>query len=160
MLEALLYPESIAVIGASKSPGKVGYAVLDNLIKAGFKGPLIPVNPTADEVLGLPCYKDVRDAGVKVDHSIIVVPNKAVLAAVEASVAAGAKAVTVITAGFKEVGAEGAAMEREVAEYCRKRGVRMLGPNCLGLLNTENSMNASFAAQFRSEEHTSELQSQ
>ncbi|NLV40805.1 MAG: CoA-binding protein [Candidatus Hydrogenedentes bacterium] len=148
MLEALLYPESIAVIGASKSPGKVGYAVLDNLIKAGFKGPLIPVNPTADEILGLRCHKDVRDAGVKVDHSIIVVPNKAVLAAVEASVAAGARAVTVITAGFKEVGAEGAAMEREVAEYCRKRGVRMLGPNCLGLLNTQNHMNASFAAQF------------
>ncbi len=147
MLEALLYPEAIAVIGASKSPGKVGYAILDNLIKGGYKGKIIPVNPTTDEILGIPCYKDVRDAGVKVDHSVIVVPNKAVLAALEASVAAGAKAVTVITAGFKETGKDGAAMELEIAAYCRKHNVRMLGPNCLGLINTENHMNASFAVQ-------------
>ncbi len=147
MLEALLYPQTVAVIGASKAPGKVGYAILDNLIRAGFKGKIIPVNPTTGEILGLPCYKDVREAGVKVDHSVIVVPNKAVLPAVEASIAAGAKAITVITAGFKEVGAEGAAMEKEIAAYCRRRGVRMLGPNCLGLINTENHMNASFAVQ-------------
>lgn len=147
MLEALLYPQTVAVIGASKAPGKVGYAILDNLIKGGFKGKIIPVNPTTDEILGLSCYKDVRDAGTKVDHSVIVVPGKAVLSALEASVAAGAKAVTVITAGFKEVGADGAAMEKQIADFCRKRGVRMLGPNCLGLINTENHMNASFAVQ-------------
>ena len=147
MLEALLYPEAIAVIGASKSPGKVGFAVLDNLIKAGYQGKIIPVNPTTSEILGLPCYKDVREAGVKIDHSIIVVPGKAVLAALEASVAAGARAVTVITAGFKEVGKDGAQMEREIADFCKSRGVRMLGPNCLGLINTENHMNASFAVQ-------------
>lgn len=147
MLEELLRPKAIAVIGASRTPGKVGYAILSNLIKAGFDGAIIPVNPTTDEMMGLKCYKDPRDAGIKIDLSIVVVPNKAVMGALESSVAAGAKAICVITAGFKEVGKEGAEMEIAIAEYCKSRGVRLLGPNCLGLLNTENKMNASFAVQ-------------
>jgi len=97
--------------------------------------------------MGLACYEDPRAAGVEVDLSIIVVPPGAVLTAVEASAAAGAKAVAVITAGFKEVGKDGAQLEQDLAAACRDKGLRLLGPNCLGLINTENRMNASFAVQ-------------
>lgn len=147
MLDGLLYPNAVAVIGASRSPGKVGYAILSNLVASGYAGKIIPVNPKIDEILGLPCYKDVREAKIKVDLCIVVVPPAAVMAALESAAAAGAQAVTVITAGFKEVGAEGAAREKEIAAYCRKQRMRLLGPNCLGLINTANKMNASFAAQ-------------
>ncbi|HDP33522.1 MAG TPA: CoA-binding protein [Candidatus Hydrogenedentes bacterium] len=147
MLDGLLYPRSVAVIGASRSPGKVGYAILSNLVSGGFEGKIIPVNPQVDEILGLPCYRDAREAKIKVDLCIIVVPPGAVMGALESASAAGAQAVTIITAGFKEVGAAGAARENEIAAYCRKRRMRLLGPNCLGLINTANNMNASFAAQ-------------
>lgn len=147
MLEGLLYPKSVAVIGASRVPGKVGYSILSNLISAGFQGKIFPVNPTADEMMGLPCYHDVRDTHQEVDHCIIVVPPKAVMSALESAAAVKARACTVITAGFKEVGAEGAAKELEMLQFCRKHHIRLLGPNCLGLINTENHMNASFAAQ-------------
>jgi acetate---CoA ligase (ADP-forming) len=147
MLEALLTPDTIAVVGASRTPGKVGYAILNNLINAGFKGKIIPVNPGADEILGLPCYPKVEASGDGIDLGVIVVPPQAVLKAIESCVRAGAKAVVVITAGFKEVGEEGAKLEREIAQYCTDHKVSLLGPNCLGLLNTENDMNASFAVQ-------------
>ncbi len=147
MLQALLYPKTIAVIGASRTPGKVGHAILSNLLKAGFQGRIVPVNPSGDEVLGLRCHKDLSAVEGQLDLSIIVVPTKLVKGAIDESIRAGAKAITVITAGFKEVGAEGAALEREIAVLCQEKGVRLLGPNCLGLINTENNMNASFASQ-------------
>ena len=147
MLDGLLYPNSVAVIGASRTPGKVGSAILSNLINGGYQGKIIPVNPTTDELFGLPCYKDVRDAGINIDHCVIVVPQRFVMDALAGASAVRAKAVTVITAGFKEVGAEGAAKEKEMVAFCRKHSIRILGPNCLGLINTENRMNASFAAQ-------------
>ncbi len=147
MLDALFYPKTVAVIGASRSPGKVGYAILSNLVSSGFEGTIIPVNPQVDEILGLPCYKDVRDARQKIDLAIIVVPPSVVMPALESVAAADVQAVAVITAGFKEVGESGAALEREMASFCQKHRIRLLGPNCLGLINTENKMNASFAAQ-------------
>jgi len=147
MLDGLLYPNSVAVIGASRTPGKVGSAILSNLINGGYQGKIIPVNPTTDELFGLPCYKDVRDAGINIDHCVIVVPQRFVMDALAGASVVRAKAVTVITAGFKEVGAEGAAKEKEMVAFCRKHSIRILGPNCLGLINTENRMNASFAAQ-------------
>ena len=157
MLDGLLYPESVAVIGASRSPEKVGSAILSNLIGGGYKGKIIPVNPTTDELFGLPCYKDVRDAGITVDHCVVVVPQRFVMDALAGAAAVGSTAATVITAGFKEVGAEGAAKEREMLEFCQEHGIRILGPNCLGLINTENSMNASFSAQMPIPGHISVL---
>ena len=145
MLEGLLYPKSLAVIGASRVPGKVGYSILSNLIAAGFQGKIFPVNPTADEMLGLPCYPDVRETRQEVDHCIIVVPPKAVMAALESAAAVKAKACTVITAGFRKSARRG--QGTEMLDFCRKHSIRLLGPNCLGLINTENHMNASFAAQ-------------
>ena len=147
MLESLLSPRTVAVIGASRTPGKVGHEVLANLVNGGFKGQIVPVNPSADEVLGLRCYPDLKSYEGTIDLSVIALPSKLVKAAIEFSIGAGAKAVIVITAGFKEVGAEGAALEKEVAKVCASRGVRMMGPNCLGLINTENHLNASFAKQ-------------
>jgi acetyltransferase len=147
MLEALLVPEAVAVIGASRTPGKVGYEITANLVEGGFKGELVPVNPNAKEVLGRTCYPDLQTYGKKIDLSIIVLPAKVVKAAVESSIKAGAQAIVIISAGFKEVGHEGAALEKEITEYCTSRGVRLMGPNCLGHINTNHAMNASFAKQ-------------
>jgi len=146
MLEKLFYPDSIAVIGASASPGKVGNAVLSGLKDAGFEGKIVPVNPKADELLGIKNYKSLDEYGEKVDLSVIAVPTPAVKDAVAASIRHGAGAVIVITAGFKEVGPEGAELEAEIADMCRQNGVRMLGPNVLGLINTHHRLNASFAS--------------
>jgi len=147
MLESLLTPNTVAVIGASRTPGKVGYEIFANLINAGFKGTLVPINSSGEEVLGLRIYKDLKEYGKPIDMSVIAVPNKYVKSALQSSIEAGAKGVIVITAGFKETGKEGAALEKEIAEVCREAGVRMLGPNCLGLINTNHSLNASFATQ-------------
>jgi acetate---CoA ligase (ADP-forming) len=147
MLEKLLKPDTVAVIGASRTPGKVGHEVLANLINAGFQGTIVPVNPTADTVLDLPCFPTLKAYGKPVDLSVIAIPRGAVRSAVDESLAAGAGAICVITAGFKEVGEEGAALEREIAKVCTANHARLLGPNCLGLINTHHQMNASFAKQ-------------
>ncbi|MBN1670494.1 MAG: acetate--CoA ligase family protein [Kiritimatiellae bacterium] len=147
MLNELLCPETIAVVGASRTPGKVGHEIVANLINGGFKGAVVPINPSADEILGLPCHADCTRYGKPIDLSVVAIPSKHVRKAVEDSLAAGAKAVCVITAGFKEVGPEGAEQEAELARLCSAAGARLLGPNCLGLINAHHGMNASFAAQ-------------
>ncbi len=145
MLESLLSPKSVAVIGASRTPGKVGHDILANLMSGGFGGPIVPVNPSADEVLGLKCYPTLQQYGKGVELSVIVVPRNLVESAVRDSLDAGCGAIIVISAGFKETGEEGAALEKKIASLCKSRNVRMLGPNCLGLINTESKLNASFA---------------
>jgi acetate---CoA ligase (ADP-forming) len=145
MLESLFRPEAVAVIGASASPGKVGNAVMANLVQGGFAGKIIPVNPGTGEILGLSTYPSLHEAGEKVDLSVIAVPAPAVRGAVEESLRAGARSVVVMTAGFRETGPEGAAREAELVELCRREGARMLGPNCLGVINAHHRMNATFA---------------
>jgi acetyltransferase len=145
MLESLLNPKTVAVIGASRTPGKVGHEIVANLVQGGFAGTILPVNPSAREVLGLSCYPDLKTAGETVDLSVIAVPVKLVQGAIEDSIQAGAGAVMVISAGFKEVGSEGAEIEKKIADRCSAGGVRLLGPNCLGLINAHHRMNASFA---------------
>jgi acetyltransferase len=145
MFESLFKPKSIAVIGASRTPGKVGYEILKNLKEGGFEGDLVPVNPNADEIEGLKCYHHIGDYKGEVDCGIITVPSKLVESAIKDLVSSGVKTVVVITAGFKEIGKDGASLERKLADICRERGVRMLGPNVVGLINTHNRMNASFA---------------
>ncbi len=155
MLDALFSPGSVAVVGASRSPDKVGNRILANLIECGFTGQIVPVNPTASEILGLRCYPSLREYGRSVDLGVVVVPRPAVMAAVEDCIGAGAKALIVITAGFKETGPEGADLERELVRLCRARQVRLVGPNCLGLLNTERNLNASFAKVWPARGHIS-----
>jgi acetate---CoA ligase (ADP-forming) len=145
MLKELLYPKAIAIIGASQNPGKVGYGLVANLVEGGFEGEVVPVSLTATKILGLKCYRELADFKGKIDLGIIAVPVKAVKGALESCVDRGAKAVIVITAGFKEVGAEGVGLERELAESARASDVRLLGPNCIGVLNTHHRMNATFA---------------
>jgi len=144
MLEKLFKPSSVAVIGASSVPGKIGYMVLNHLVTQGYKGEIVPINPKADSILGQKAYKDLASHTGAVDLSVITVPTEHVKNAVIDSVEAGAGALIVITAGFKEVGHKGAVMEKEIVDICRSHNVRMLGPNVLGLINTYHSMNASF----------------
>ncbi|NOR04976.1 MAG: CoA-binding protein [Deltaproteobacteria bacterium] len=145
MLEALLHPKNVAVIGASRTSGKVGYEIVANLINGGFAGDIIPVNPSADQILGLKCYKTLKDYEGTVDLGIVTVPRQNAMAAAQSSIDAGVKALIVITAGYRETGEEGAKLEQELAGLCRSHNVRLLGPNCLGIMNTHHHMNASFA---------------
>jgi len=145
MLESLLYPQTVAVVGASRNPEKVGYAFMHNLTRGGFKGTIVPINLEAPEILGVKCYKSLDDFPGKVDLSVIVVGGKYVKDAIQGSIRAGAKTIVVITAGFKEVGAKGAEAEKELVALCQASGVRLMGPNCLGVLNTHHAMNATFA---------------
>jgi acetyltransferase len=145
MLETLFSPRAIAVIGASRTPGKVGHEIVANLLNSKFAGKIVPVNPSASDVLGIKCFPSPKASGVAIDLAVIAVPQPKVREAVDQAIDAGAQSVVIITAGFKEVGPEGAQSEKEIAASCAARGVRLLGPNCLGLLNPHHAMNASFA---------------
>ncbi|MBS7614238.1 acetate--CoA ligase family protein [Candidatus Bathyarchaeota archaeon] len=145
-LDAFFKPRSIAVIGASREPEKVGHKIVKNLIEYGFKGRLFPINPKADEILGLKCYSSVLDVPEQVDLAVIVVPGKIVPIIAEECGKKGVKGIVVISAGFSETGREGTQLERELLAICRKYNIRMQGPNCLGLINTQNRMNATFAS--------------
>lgn len=145
MLPSLFYPESIAVIGASRTPGKVGYEILANLLAGKFPGSIIAINPEAQEILDLPCYANLKEYGSNIELCLIALPQEQVEKAVKEAVAAKAKGIIIISAGFKESGESGAALEFKLADYCHRRHVRLLGPNCLGLINTYAQLNASFA---------------
>ena len=146
MLESLLYPKSVAVVGASRSPEKIGHAVLRNIIEGGFEGDIVAVNPKADEILGIKSYSSLTEYDGKVDLSIIVVPTPYVKDAIEDSLKAGVKAVCVITSGFKEIGPDGAKLQKEIVDLCKAAGARMLGPNVVGLMNPHHKFNASFGS--------------
>jgi acyl-CoA synthetase (NDP forming) len=145
MLSALFNPRSIAIIGASNDTKKVGHAVLQNLIRYRYEGRLIPVNPNCSEILGLKTYPKVSTTGERTDLAVIAVPAKFVPDTLIDCSAAGVKAAVILSAGFKEAGAEGTRLEQTVRDIARERGIRVLGPNCLGLINTGNDMNATFA---------------
>lgn len=140
-------PKSVAVIGASREPGKVGHDILKNLIDTGFEGPIYPVNPKADEVLGLQAHPDMASIPAdSVDLAVIVIPSKYVLAAIDQCAEKGVKGVIIISAGFKEAGPEGVALEKQLTAKCKEHGIRCIGPNCLGVISTPHKLNASFAA--------------
>ena len=145
MLDRLFSPRSIAVIGASKTVGKVGYLTLSNLVQSGFQGPIVPINSAGGELFGLPVYKQLADYPDPIDLVVIAVPAEMVPAAARDAVAKKAGAVVVVASGFKEAGPEGRALEDELIAICQRGGVRLLGPNCLGVINTAIRMNASFS---------------
>ncbi|MEW5746257.1 MAG: acetate--CoA ligase alpha subunit [Nitrospirota bacterium] len=145
MLDALFRPGSIAVVGASRDPQKVGYAVLNNLIRFKYNGAIYPVNPSAEDILGLKAYPSVAAAGSRIDLAVISVPARSVPDTLLECAAAGITAVVILSAGFREAGSEGVKLEERIKEIGRQHSIRMLGPNCLGIINTCNSMNASFA---------------
>ncbi|GMR24450.1 MAG: acetate--CoA ligase [Acidobacteriota bacterium] len=146
-LDPILRPRSIAVIGASRKQNSIGWQIMDNLLSHGFDGPIYPVNPNASAIHSVPAYASIKDVPHTVDLAVIVVPKQHVLAVVRESVEAGAKGFVVISAGFREVDGDGVGREKELLELVRAKGLRMVGPNCMGVLNTEVgvSMNATFA---------------
>ncbi|HEX2253745.1 MAG TPA: GNAT family N-acetyltransferase [Thermoanaerobaculia bacterium] len=146
-LRSLFHPRSVAVIGASREPGSVGRRILDALVQHRFDGPVYPVNPKADHVGSIRAYPTLAAIGRPVDLAVIAVPERFVTQVVDQCAAAGVKGLVVITAGFAETGAEGRERQRALLEQVRGAGMRMVGPNCLGLLQTdpEVSLNASFA---------------
>ena len=146
MVTDLFKPKSLAVIGASRNPTKVGHTILKNIINSGYKGKIYPINPKANEILGLKCYKSVLDVPDKVDLAIISIPAPLVLDAVEECGKKGVKYLVVISAGFKEIGGEGVDREKELIKISKKYGMRVLGPNCLGFIDTFTPLNATFAA--------------
>ena len=140
-------PKTVAVIGANQHRGKIGAEILHNLQASGFTGTVIPVHPSAGIVQGLPAYRRVPDIPGRVDLAIIVVPSSAVLGAVDDCIAKGVRALCVISAGFGETGTEGRKKELALLDKVRSAGCRVIGPNCMGLLNTDPSvrLNATFS---------------
>ncbi len=145
-LDALFNPRSVAIIGASRTPGKVGHVLTRNVLESGYPGDIIPINPNAEEILGLTAYPSVLDVTGEIDLAVVSIPADYVLGVADECGRKGVKALVVITAGFKETGHEGAVLERKLAEVGEKYGMRIQGPNCLGLINTSIPLNLSFAA--------------
>lgn len=149
-IATILAPKSIAVIGASRSRGTIGGEVFHNLLESGFNGPVYPVNARADVVQSVPAYRAVADIPGPVDLGVIVVPAADVLDAARACAAKDVRSLVVISAGFGETGPAGLARQRELVELCRSSGMRLIGPNCMGVLNTaaDVRMDATFAPTF------------
>ena len=146
-LQPLFRPRSVAVIGASRRPRSIGYEVVANLLRSGFVGPVYPINPKADSVHSVPAWPTLAAVPGPVDLAVITVPRDLVLGAVQQAADKGVKALVTITAGFKEVDAAGAALEERIHAILREHGIRMVGPNCMGLIHTDPAvrLNASFA---------------
>jgi acetate---CoA ligase (ADP-forming) len=143
-LDAVFRPRSVAVIGASTVPGKLGHDILHNLIHAGFPGPIYPINPKAEEVLGLPAFKQIADVPSPPDLAVVVIPAKAVVGSIEQCGEKGVKAAIVITGGFAEAGPEGEELQEELAQKARRYGIRLIGPNCQGVNNPHHKLCASW----------------
>jgi acetyltransferase len=144
-LDALFAPSSVALIGATSRPGTVGRTVLENLLGDTFRGKVYAVNAKHDEVLGLRTYKSIRDIPHPVDLAVVATPAATVTQIITECVDAGAKSAVVISAGFKERGAEGAALEQQIKEQLKRSSLRLIGPNCLGIMNPTIGLNATFA---------------
>lgn len=143
-MDSLFNPSSIAVVGASATTGKIGNTIVRNLIDAGFKGEIYPVNPNGSSVCNLKAYKSVLEIGSVVDMAVIALPGTLVASCLSELAAQGVKAVVVISAGFKEVGHEGWNMEQELIRIAKENNICLLGPNCLGFINASDGVNASF----------------
>jgi acetate---CoA ligase (ADP-forming) len=141
-MKYLFEPRGIAVIGASQTPGKIGYKVVENIVVGGFKGAIYPINPRGGEVLGLQVYKQMEDIEGPVDVAMVVVPAHMAFNAVEECVKKAVKFAIIISSGFSEVG--NIAEERRIARYARENGIRIIGPNVFGMYSAVSSLNATF----------------
>lgn len=149
-LKPLFHPQHVAVIGASRDPSRIGGKVLDALLSAGFRGTLYPVNPSAPSIRGLTAYASITKVPARVDVAVIAVPRETALQVVDECGAAGVRTLVVITAGFAEVGTEGATLQHTLAQKARDYGMRLVGPNCFGVVNADESirLNATFTSAF------------
>ena len=153
MLEMFFDPKSVAVIGASRDPKSAGYGILKSLLKGGvfesetnipFKGKVYAINPKAKKLLGIKCYASILEIKNKIDLAVIVVPAKIVPAVMKDCAKKKVKGAIIISAGFGEIGETGKKLEEEVLGIAKKAGIRIVGPNCLGLMRPTNSLNATF----------------
>lgn len=144
-LNKIFKPESVAVIGASDTPGKVGYIIVSNMISGGYKGKIYPVNPKGGEIQGLKAYKNIKDIPEKVDLVIMSIPAAFVNESVKDCGEAGVENMVVISAGFKEVGEEGAKLEEELTALGKQYGINIIGPNSLGTTDSHTPLNSSFS---------------
>lgn len=151
MLEHFFSPKTVAVVGASREEGKVGHNLLKNLVKYGYRGKIYPVNPKVDSILGIRTYASVKGISDTIDLVVIAIPAQHVSSVVDECIEKGIDSIIVISAGFKESGPDGAERERLLYQKIKKHSIRMLGPNCLGLIDTRSALNASFAADMPAE---------
>ncbi len=146
-LDCFFSPDTVAVIGASRHPNKIGHVVFRNFIESGYGGSLYPVNPNADEILGRKCYKSISDIKERVDLAIITIPAEAVLGALEQCGRKGVRAAVIITSGFKEIGNTG--LEEKLLKIIRKYRMRVIGPNCLGVYEPSSGVDTFFLPRYK-----------
>jgi acetate---CoA ligase (ADP-forming) len=146
-LDPLFRPRSVAIIGASSDPNRIGGRPV-RFSKYAFKGAIVPINPNQKEIQGLTAYASIKDAPGEIDQAIIAVPAKAAMQAADDCIARGVKAIVMFSSGFAEIGAEGRAMQIELARRCAAGGVKLLGPNSLGMLNVEAGLYSTFSGYF------------
>jgi acetyltransferase len=144
-LDYIFAPKSVALVGATEKPGSVGRTVLSNLSSSPFNGTIYPVNPKRSNVLGFRAYPTLRDIPEQIDLAVIVTPAPTVPAIIKECVDLGVKGAIVISAGFKEIGQEGVELERQILEHARRGNMRIIGPNCLGVMSPLTGLNATFA---------------
>ena len=145
-LKSIFAPQNVAVIGATEKEGSVGRTILWNLISSPFGGAVFPINPKRSSLLGIKAYPSIKDVPDQVDLAVIVTPSTSIPGIIAECAEAGVKGAIVISAGFKEIGAEGVELERKLLENARKGNMRVVGPNCLGVMNPISGLNATFAA--------------
>lgn len=143
-LDAILRPRSVAVLGASTSPGKLGYQILKNILDSGFQGAVYPINPKAGAILDLPCYPNVQAIESPPDLAVIIIPARLVPQALHECGEKGVKGAVIISGGFAEAGPEGAALQQQVVDVAREYGIRVVGPNCQGVNNPHHPICASW----------------
>src|ERR1043165_4094497 len=145
-LDAMLQPRALAVIGATEAEGSVGRTLLENLERGSFPGPVYPINPKRDSVLGVKAYPNIAALPERVDLAVIVTPAPTVPAIVRECAQAGVPGAIIISAGFKETGPAGAELEQQILAEARRARMRIIGPNCLGAMRPHDGLNATFAA--------------
>lgn len=145
-LKSIFSPQNVAVIGATEKEGSVGRTILWNLISSPFGGAVFPINPKRSSLLGIKAYPNIKDVPDQIDLAVIVTPANSIPSIITECAEAGVKGAIVISAGFKEVGPSGAELERQLLQNAQKGGMRVVGPNCLGVMNTASGLNATFAA--------------
>jgi len=143
-LNNFFYPKSIAIVGASNNPKKFGYEIMKNIIEGGYKGKIIPINIREEEVMGLKAAKTIKEVREQIDLAIIAIPAVFVPQVIQECAEKGIKNIIIVSGGFSEVGEEGRKLEEQVVKIAKENGIRIIGPNCVGIQNTEISLNASF----------------
>ncbi|HDI10206.1 MAG TPA: CoA-binding protein, partial [Euryarchaeota archaeon] len=148
-LSTFFEARSVAVIGASKTPGKIGHEILKNLALYEYKGKVYPVNPKEKEILGMKCYKTVSEIENEVELAVIAIPPKSVPGVVEECGRKGVRGIVIVSGGFKELGDEGREIEEQIVSIARKYGMRIIGPNCIGIYDSRSKIDTFFQSRER-----------